>query len=85
MQNPPWDTFTATGIDCDRPDIGHLGSAPAAVGASLGSCPWMSPIPRWTDLFGVNASSSYLVRYPNHRHGLHSGADDEHVRHRQPS
>lgn len=78
----------AIDIDCDRRDSEH----PAAVAVtpagrhivSADSYPWPSQSPRWRDPFAEIASSSCPAR-PNPRHGLRNGADDEHVRHRQPS
>lgn len=74
----------ATDIDCDRPDGVHPPAATAARAADFGSYPWTSRDLRWMAPFVANASSSCPVR-PNPRRGPHSGADDEHVRHRQPS
>lgn len=75
-------------IDCDRQDSEHQAAAAVAPAAShtfaTDSYPWPSLSPRWTDQFAEISSSSCPAR-PNPRHGLRNGADDEHVRHRQPS
>lgn len=81
-------TLIAIDIDCDRRDSEH----PAAVAVTpagkhivaTDSYPWQSLSPRLRDPFAGIASSSCPAR-PNPRHGLRNGADDEHVRHRQPS
>lgn len=79
---------TAIDIDCDRQDIVHPEAAAVAPFANrivaADSYPWLSLSPQWRDLFAEISSSSYPAR-PNPRHGLRNGADDEHVRHRQPS
>lgn len=80
--------LTAIDIDCDRQDSEHPEAPAVAPVAShmvaADSYPWLSLSPQWRDLFAEISSSSYPAR-PNPRHGLRNGADDEHVRHRQPS
>lgn len=80
-------SIIATDIGCDRPDAAHPdapAASTAARAADFDSYPWTSRDLRWMGPSVANASNSCPVR-PNPRHGPRNGADDEHVRHRQPS